>query len=190
MLSGHSGRVRDLAIDHTKHQVFTCSADHTCKVWDLQSEMSILSFQPQYCQEMTCSSISEHLYAVGSQTHVTLFDSRMKEVVHSFDGNDDGWGVRSLIIHEDILTVGGGKGRISFYDFTARQYLEIQDKKYHTSGNGWFDFSNHEYLRTMYGIRLRNAIYTMAYDSDRTQLFTGGGPLALGLVGSYAAVWH
>ena len=141
MMQGHSARVRDLTVDHFNSQVFTCSADHTCKIWDLNTGQTVLSFQPQFCQEMICSSISDNLYTVGSQSHVTLFDNRVKDVVHTFDGKDEGWGIRSLIINDDLITIGGGKGRISFYDITARQYLPIQEKEYHVSGDGWFDYS-------------------------------------------------
>eukprot|EP00834_Sanchytrium_tribonematis_P002199 NODE_63_length_26141_cov_1.022656.p10 type:complete len:335 gc:universal NODE_63_length_26141_cov_1.022656:6341-7345(+) len=138
MMEGHAARVRDLSIDHIKNQVFTCSADHSCKVWDLETSQAILSFQPNYCEEMICSSISQNLYSVGSQTHVTLFDSRIKQAILSVEGKDEGWGIRSLDLHNETITIGGGKGRISFFDITASKYLPVKDKPYHVSGDGWF----------------------------------------------------
>ncbi|KAG0015765.1 DDB1- and CUL4-associated factor 12-B, partial [Podila clonocystis] len=39
------------------------------------------------------------------------------------------------------------------------------------------------------GISIRNAVYTLEYDSTGTQLFTAGGPLQLGLCGAYAGLW-
>jgi hypothetical protein len=35
----------------------------------------------------------------------------------------------------------------------------------------------------------RNAIYTHAYDASGKVLFTGGGPLQVGLFGCYGALW-
>ena len=34
-----------------------------------------------------------------------------------------------------------------------------------------------------------NAVYTHCYDPTETKMFAAGGPLALGLYGSYSAVW-
>jgi hypothetical protein len=34
------------------------------------------------------------------------------------------------------------------------------------------------------------AIYTHCYDPTGSKLFTGGGPLAVGLYGNYAALWQ
>eukprot|EP00835_Amoeboradix_gromovi_P005985 NODE_630_length_5791_cov_0.338370.p2 type:complete len:338 gc:universal NODE_630_length_5791_cov_0.338370:1621-608(-) len=142
IMNGHSGRVRDLAVDHFRNQVYTCSADQTCKIWDLINGEVISTFKPEFGQEMISSSISHNIYAVGSQTHVTVYDSRMGKIIHSVEGKDEGWGIRSLILHNDLLTIGGGKGRISFYDFTARDYLPIADKSFHVSGEGWFVFTS------------------------------------------------
>ncbi len=35
-----------------------------------------------------------------------------------------------------------------------------------------------------------NACYTHCYDASGTRLFAAGGPLQLGLCGSYAALWQ
>ena len=43
-----------------------------------------------------------------------------------------------MIIHDDLITIGGGKGRISFYDMAAGQYIPVENKSFLTSGEGWF----------------------------------------------------
>lgn len=86
-----------------------------------------------------------HLYANGSQNHITFLDERDKRVTSvpapdyqlsnqlltpvtvsccmvlmlSVDP-----GVRSLSFYEDILTIGGGRGKVAFYDIRAFKYLE------------------------------------------------------------------
>ena len=40
------------------------------------------------------------------------------------------------------------------------------------------------------GMRIWNACYAHAWDPSKTKLFTCGGPLAFGLIGSYMALWN
>ncbi|CAG8839191.1 31316_t:CDS:2, partial [Gigaspora margarita] len=88
--------------------------------------------------------------------------------------------VRSLNFDDHIITTGGGYGRLSFYDMRAQNYLVFNTSNdessvtcnYKETGSGWL-----------------NAIYTLSYDESGTMLFTGGGPLQLGLKGSHATIW-
>ncbi|KAL0075600.1 WD40-repeat-containing domain protein [Phycomyces blakesleeanus] len=61
---------------------------------------------------------------------------------------------------------------------------------YHNSSSeGWLDRDSQMYKTHFTGIQIPPAIYTTAYNSDGTKLFTAGGPIQSGLRGCYAAVW-
>lgn len=79
------------------------------------------------------------MFAVGSQSHISIIDPRTPSIVRVIDSADEGWGVRSLDFKSHILTTGGGFGRIGFYDLRAQQYLDGFDdtKKYLEAGHGW-----------------------------------------------------
>ncbi|CAG8646486.1 3092_t:CDS:2, partial [Acaulospora colombiana] len=139
-----------------------------------------------------------NLLAVGSQAHISVVDPRSASIVHEIDSVDDGWGVRSLNFNNHIITTGGGFGRLSFYDMRAQKYLEFPVHtdtaessmvcNYKETGSGWLH-RDALYMNHFAGYALQNAIYTLSYDQSGTKLFTGGGPLQLGLKGSYAALW-
>jgi WD repeat-containing protein 40A len=188
------------------------------------------------------------LLAVGSQTHVTLVDSRQcvpvstwahTGILSSFPSIDEKMGVRSLVWQDHVVTIGGGYGRLSFYDTRKNGYLNLlpdddtdppthhhnmsyssptsisnyashlhlnnnsassplmngilsprpEPKYFHRTSMGYLDKDRtyHEHFR---GVSVRNAIYTLCYDTDGGRLFAGGGPLQLGLKGNYAAIWQ
>lgn len=86
-------------------------------------------------------------------------------MVHDIDSLDGASGVRSLAWSHHVLSIGGGMGRISFYDLRNQSYLNLtssplqqvhSDEKdvefeygldhldrrqkgrlYHEAGNGW-----------------------------------------------------
>ncbi|KAH6595831.1 hypothetical protein BASA50_005558 [Batrachochytrium salamandrivorans] len=123
----HMGKVRDLKYDQSTQRAFTLSSDGFVKIWDASSgSYSVISSVLLYhSTETVCLALEKthHLVAVGSQNHVSLIDPRIGSVVHMLKSCDEGWGVRSLCIDRDTLTVGGGLGRISFYDLRSQQYL-------------------------------------------------------------------
>ena len=99
----------------------------------------------------------------------------------------------------EVLTVGGGLGRIAFFDLRASKYIAtVQEKaslrqsedtqQFVTVGEGWLrrDGIFEEFFQRH---TMQHAVYTHAYDPSGTKLFVGGGPRYFGLTGSYAAVW-
>lgn len=68
---------------------------------------------------------SRQLYSIGSQSHISMLDTRRTRLVHHFPSLDEGWGVRSLAHNQHILACGGGLGRLSFYDLKSMEYLEV-----------------------------------------------------------------
>jgi hypothetical protein len=164
---------------------------------------------------------------------------------------DEGSGVRSILWQAHVLTIGGGAGRISFYDLRANGYLDLngdtredihnivvdpvpspvikKDEKietvldtepmedegrmgvvperrlndpptstsalvgrreYFQTGAGYLDPEGRELVAQIRGLNVRNAVYTMSHDDSGRRLLSAGGPLQLGLRGSYVALWE
>ncbi|KAL2919634.1 hypothetical protein HK105_200547 [Polyrhizophydium stewartii] len=272
----HRGKVRDLGFDPFTRQAFTLSSDGSVKIWDAAARScDVVATVPLYhTSETVCLSLDyrHHLVAVGSQSHISIIDPRVGGIVHIFESRDEGWGVRSLCANGDIFAVGGGLGRISFYDMRAQQYLswrrqplgvretegayiptrtpgmfqhmatefpllapaprqaalqpsssnavhaapgvlpEISraaaaacglsgatlgiepangpgDRTFLQSGHGWLD-KDRIYMNHFQGADIRNAVYTLSFDSTGRRMFAAGGPLQLNLRGSYLGLWQ
>ncbi|KAJ3305853.1 DDB1- and CUL4-associated factor 12 [Kappamyces sp. JEL0829] len=192
----HLQKVRDLVIDRQTTQFFTLSADGSVKIWDSYKSKVMASVPLSHTNETVCLALdpNHHLVSVGSQEHVSIIDPRVGGIVHTFKSLDDGWGVRSMTIHHGLLSIGGGLGRISFYDLRAQGYVEWESQtnpsqRYIESGTGWLD-RDVSYVRHFTGTKVLNAVYSLAYDESHGKLFAAGGPLQLNLRGSYAAIWQ
>jgi WD repeat-containing protein 40A len=190
-----------------------------------EPQLSVSSTLPLYhTNETVCLALDEphNMYAVGSQSHISLLDPRCASlstpiptsafsapsnisggnpagVVHMVESKDNGWGVRSISLDHSMMTVGGGYGRISFYDLRAQKYLSWDDPSTRGSvedrgktsleaGDGWL-LHDAIYMNYFSGHTVRNAVYTLAYDPTGVKLFAAGGPLQLNLYGSYVSVW-
>ncbi|KAI8906818.1 WD40-repeat-containing domain protein [Gorgonomyces haynaldii] len=204
----HRDKVRDLILDKKLGQIYTLSADGTVKIWDCNRPLGqgVRRVPLVHTNETVCMALDQthHVVAVGSQSHVSLLDYRIGSIVHIFDSLDDGWGVRSLDISHGVVTVGGGLGRLSFYDLRQQKYLHwdtnlepaVKDANLQTmyrqstldAGKGWLK-QDTIYMTHFQGIDVKNAIYTCKYSPCGRGLFAAGGPLQLNLRGSYSALW-
>ncbi|CAJ0844163.1 2831_t:CDS:10 [Entrophospora sp. SA101] len=149
--SGNIGKVRDLKYNPKTEQIMTLSTAGYVKIWDSSYLNRIAKIQLNHTNENVCLSMNPKLslYAVGSQSHVSILDPRISSsIVHEIDSVDEGWEI----------------------------------------GSGWLN-RDAVYINHFSGSSIQNAIYTLSYDESGTKLFSGGGPLHLGLKGSYAALW-
>ncbi|KAJ3102620.1 DDB1- and CUL4-associated factor 12 [Phlyctochytrium planicorne] len=195
----HCGKVRDLKFNCNASQTATLSTDGTVKVFDAATLSLAMSVPLVYTNETVCLGLghAENLYSVGSQSHISLIDPRVGSVVSIIDSCDDGWGVRSVSINNGVITIGGGYGRISFYDVRAQSYITWPERnslsgtmsRFLQNGSGWLD-KDQFYMNHFRGQDIRNAVYTLSYDPLGVRLFSAGGPLQLNLCGSYAAIWE
>ncbi|CAG8729561.1 22871_t:CDS:2 [Cetraspora pellucida] len=185
------GKVRDLQFNSKTNQIMTLSTAGYVKLWDASYLNSITKIPLIHTNENVCLSMNSkvNLFAVGSQAHISVIDPRTSSIVHEIDSVDEG--VRSLNFNDHIITTGGGYGRLSFYDMRAQNYLLFNTSNdessvtcnYKETGSGWLVRID------MTPLNIENAIYTLSYDESGTMLFTGGGPLQLGLKGSHATIW-
>lgn len=191
-LKEHKNKVRDLKYNRMSKKILSLSTEGCVKLWDSALFSMSKTIPLNHTTETVTIGMNEaqDLYAVGSLDHISVIDPRMGSVVHEIPSQDDNWGIRSLSFDEHIITAGGGMGRISFYDLRRQKYLELPRLRepYHQTGHGWL---NHDstYTNLFQGVAIYNAVYTLGYNPSGTKLFAAGGPLQLGLCGSYAAVF-
>ncbi|KAI8806692.1 WD40-repeat-containing domain protein [Cladochytrium replicatum] len=127
----HSSKVRDLRMDPLRSQFLTLSTDGTIALWDARECRVVQSSPLIYSSETVCVGLDAetHIYAIGSQSHVSFYDPRVggsagEGIVHVCDSLDEGWGVRCVKFRDGVAVIGGGLGRLSFYDMRMRGYLE------------------------------------------------------------------
>ncbi|KAI9220650.1 WD40-repeat-containing domain protein [Blastocladiella britannica] len=210
----HTAKVRDLQYQSGDGVLATLGGDATVRLWDVNQMRVVSKMRLAFPTENVCmgSDPVRGVLSVGSQSHVSLLDARApvrtgryggdfstsgypervppaSRALHHFTSVDEGWGVRSLAHNRHVIAVGGGMGRLSFYDTRGMAYLPVGaggDQRYMDVGQ----------LQTGEDAPVRGsssascmALYALSYNDDYTQLFTGGGPLQLGMRGAYCAVW-
>lgn len=96
----------------------------------------------EHDDETVCLALESDamLYAVGSRSHVSLYDVRSDKPVAIISSYDPGAGVRSLSFRNPLLTVGTGRGSLFFFDLRTGSFLEHSDTNEmicYRSGKGW-----------------------------------------------------
>jgi WD repeat-containing protein 40A len=210
----HMNKVRDLQSNLLQKNFLTCSPDSTIKLWDI-NKFEVSSTYSLLKNESVCIALDQKFknYAIGSQKHISILDPRHAGgIVQEIASANGDYGVRSIEWQEHVLAVGGGLGRLSFYDIRNRNYLQIradpddgifytneelcknskeselrQDLIYHQCSTGWIERGNTiNHLNTH---SIPNAIYSLKYDENGRRLFAAGGPLQLGVKGCFASIF-
>lgn len=203
----HRDKVRDLKAHGKTGSFGTVSADGTVKFWDAEEGVPVSSVDLEYKHELVCMACDSDLntFAVGSESHIQMVDPRTAGVYRCVPSLDPGGSVRSLSVHDHLMTVGTGGGTISFLDLRTDSFLQMNRPsgrrgwamggdagadcvRYLTTGNGYLKRDD-VFLQHFDGLEVRHTVYTHCYDPTYTKLFVGGGPLPVGLCGCYAAVW-
>ncbi|KAI9332037.1 WD40-repeat-containing domain protein [Zopfochytrium polystomum] len=216
------GKVRDLKYSNRNGRIAALlPTQGVVRLFDVSHSSSTAAatdLRLRHRSELVCLSLdrttssSTDLYLVGSEAHVSVVDPRCAGVVMVAESVDEGWGVRSLTMDgtgSGIIAIGGGLGRISFFDMRARKHLSWTDTKaaspgptdelfmddsarktsYRSSGSGWLRHDS-VYLSHFSSAIVRNAVYSLNYDDAGVRLFAAGGPLQLNLCGSYMGLWN
>ncbi|KAI8619525.1 WD40-repeat-containing domain protein [Chytriomyces sp. MP71] len=218
-------KVRDLKVTHAGQGVAALTTDGTVKLYDAAvgkgiDAASLTGLSLTHKAESVCLALRGDVLAVGGMSHVSFVDVRCLGTKGWTASLDAGWGVRSLAFDaRGVLAVGGGMGRVSFYDERMRRYLDWDvDEEEEEGGLGSGSVAVKKRMRSKLdgqyagyldawecdsqmaaavgsfgggGDRMwRDAIYTLSYCPFGVRLFAGGGPLQLNLSGSYAGVWE
>ncbi|OUM59871.1 hypothetical protein PIROE2DRAFT_14481 [Piromyces sp. E2] len=122
----HRDKVRDLKFNKYTKQFLSLSSDRCVKLWDANTLDVIKTIYLKREKETVCIGLEteNNIYAIGSQSYISIIDPRSTTVAHKIPSLDDGWGVRALSFKYYNLAVGGGYGRLSFYDLRNQKYHE------------------------------------------------------------------
>jgi len=145
--------------------------------------------------ELVCMSIDEDtgLISVGSQSYIFLIDPRSSTpLISKILSNDDNYGVRSVSFRHSLLTIGGGRGKLSFFDICAGKYLQVNEERTFLQTSTGFVLR--DALYNSFPPPMRNdivsAIYTHCWSPNMDFLFSAGGPLMIGLKGCCCSLWN
>ncbi|XP_050400542.1 DDB1- and CUL4-associated factor 12 [Patella vulgata] len=187
-------KVRALAYHVNRKELGILSLNAYFHLWDVETFQLINSRRLSHYKECVCMTVSEEkkLYAIGSQSHVTLLDPRSPVAnPQTVPSKHRDRGIRSVCFNSDIISIGTGIGYMLFYDLRANKYLE-HGCKHSLSLNvskGWLRLDDN-FRDFFIDQEYPNAIYTHSYDESGTRLFAAGGPLPAGLWGNYAGMWY
>jgi WD repeat-containing protein 40A len=147
---------------------------------------------------MSSDDLQSDMIALGSRRHLTFLDPRINPAtsVRCVPVPNQESGVRSISFRQHLITVGCGVRHLLFFD--TRNNSWIGDPDAMLAGKGWIRRDqNYDYMfpedhlnPSSPSQNPKHAIYAHAYNASGTVLFTGGGPLQVGLYGCYGALWQ
>lgn len=194
LLQGHADRVRALRYNARMGLVGTLGSDKRTVFWDVTNGDIVSRVETFDRDDLMCIAAEEDygLFAVGGRDFVSIIDPRCRKILRNLKSPDSSMGVRSTCFRHNLLSMGGGMGRLAFFDLVADKFTlhphmrdeEMLLKPYLRVSPGW-----------MHGAHLDDelvesqAIYTHNWDPAGSKLFTGGGPLFLQVDGAFASVW-
>ena len=127
-IRAHADRVRDVKYARGARRLASLCVDGTVAFTDPETMSVSETRRLRSRRELMCLATDGcHAVAAGSQAHVALLDHRQNAVCAREKKlpHDDADGVRSLSFSEGgrLLTIGGGGGRLFFFDVAAGKYL-------------------------------------------------------------------
>lgn len=175
---------------------------------------------PPGTHELVCLSVRRNLVAVGSQSHLLLVDSRVGGTVKCVTAMEsEESGIRSLCLLEDVLSLGSGRGSLSFFDLRRDAFLRVDGGDPEGRPGPWAcggEGRRHPYCLplnrtclsgsgqeeswaeplagggpddTYASERRMPACMCHSWDPSGTRIFAAGGPISYLNSGCYAAVW-
>ena len=208
----HKHKVRDVKYDRSCALAASVSTDGMITFWDPATIGVVRSvrLKPDQSKELACIAIEQGLMAAGSLYNISLMDIRSKDIKSI---KSKGLGTRSLSFHEGTLTIGGGCGKISFFDLRMDRFLEVssdsppdKERSFHlqTSQGLWhprdmqfYNFQQHTgifaqselFSDVIQSHQFMPSCFTHCWDPLGVRLFVGGGPSFQLARGCYMSVW-
>ena len=138
------------------------------------------------------------VFAIGSLRHLMLVDDRDPNLhnITSVQAMEPSQAIRSLSFQGNVITIGASKTNLMFYDIRNKSYLSDNSGApiKHMLREGYvaetIDWHIHRHELVQSSPSDYISIMTHCYDDSGMRLFTAGGPLALDLIGNYAAIWE
>ena len=147
--------------------------------------------KPNDLTECVISNLNKNLFIIGSTDVVTFFDTRVKEQVLEIPNMNDLMGTRTLQWYDDnILSIGGGKNNLSFFDIRANKgFIKFETTtKIYNIDRGWIRQDDLYQQLEYTGVNNHSCIYTHCYNQYKDKIFVAGGPTSMGLFGSHISI--
>jgi len=185
---GHTARVREIKYNQFTQRVVSLSTDANVKIWD-GANLDVVSdiVLPLPARDLVALALDEmgsDAIAVGGRSEITFLDERTGGVQRRLQSvPNNGSGVRSLAFRGNLLSVGCGGGLLLLYDtrkegsYLARLQL------------GAGHVRQGEQLVATHNAT-KHAAYAQAWDPSGAALLVCGGPLQVGVSGSYLGLWR
>jgi len=190
-------KVRAMCFNSRRSELAVISPNGYIHCWDGLRFKQLMSKRLPYDKENVCLTADDEstIYAVGSKFETYLLDTRTLQRTTTIKSRHNDYGIRSLSLRGNLLTIGTGIGFLYFWDIRAGKYLD--SSVYYRravslkASKGWIQrddnfVQNFEMIQQKY----LPAIYTHCYDTSGTRLFVGGGPLQCGLRGNYVGIFQ
>jgi WD40 repeat protein len=137
----------------------------------------------------------KNILAIGECDVISFYDNRSHKYIMSIPTFNETYGVRSLEwIDGNILSIGGGNGRLSFFDNRKDNgFIKKHDKNFYSVNSGWmkkdetYNFLNEVSHNDDY----KNiSIFTHKFNHLNKKIFVGGGPTCSGVTGSFIEIFE
>lgn len=186
---------RHFCYNKMKNNIYSVSPNGVMKYIDIVKQKQLYEYNIRN-KECVVSTLVNDTYTVGSNTVVSFFDTRMNKLIMEIPNMNNNLGTRSLEWQDNnIISIGGGNNKLSFFDVRKNEFLKISDKNYYDIDVGWVDKSE-DYYRIIdsYDSMMdtsavyTSAIYTHKYSPLNNKIFVGGGPTSMGIIGSFITI--
>lgn len=127
-LGGHSGWIRDVAVDVENEWFATASSDHTIKIWSLTEPSLKLTLTSHVLgvRSIAISSQLPYLFSGGDDQQVLCWDLEHNKIVRRYHGHRSG--VYTVGLHPEIpylLASGSRDSSIRLWDVRTRLPIRI-----------------------------------------------------------------
>ncbi len=189
-LKHHSDRVRALTYAAGPRVVASLGSDRRLALWSPDSGALIRSTATRDHEDLIALECDARhgLFAVGGRDYVSFFDARTEGIVRSVQTCNRGMGVRSLCFRGDLLSVGGGLGRLSFFDLVAGRFHRFAGAE-GLATRSFRQVTSPPAAAAGEGSDEPQAVYVHRWDDAGARMFVGGGPLLLQTNGGHASLW-
>ncbi|CAD5124357.1 unnamed protein product [Dimorphilus gyrociliatus] len=194
-------RIRSLAYNVMSSEVAAITLNGHLHLFDVQLAVSAPKrsvLLPFYKENVVVEySDDMNLYAVGSHSHIFLYDPRepcgssdpSRGRLRSVSTPEKHIAVRSIAFKQYLVSLGMGKNSLTFLDMRNHKYLTTEDdtvRRIRLDDGYVRECDNdRDMISTTDSI---NAVYTQRWNSFNSHLFAAGGPLPASLWGNCASV--
>ena len=187
-LKHHSDRVRALRHDAVQGVAASLGSDRRLALWDPPTGQLLRSCATRDHEDLIALDADPRfgLFAVGGRDFVSFFDRRVEGILRSVQTCNRGMGVRSLCFRDALLSVGGGLGRLSFFDLAAGKFRRFGEGE---AARSYRQVTGPPQPRADGEPQEPQAVYVHRWDDAGARLFVGGGPLLLQASGGHASLW-